>query len=167
MPCKQRPEDLRAERGHKILGGNRSSPQYILLRQASLTLPARPAGAGAPRPAPVVSAFSGQRPGPTHHRGRAWHPHPRRLGPKARAVYPAGAPFLSKKWGKEDQGEGVSSPLDPSSLVGGALRAVPWPGDGPAAQARQVGCVRACRLGAQGLWVWHFGKRDRAAFFTL
>ncbi len=70
-----------------------------------------------------------------------------------RAAYPAGAPFLSKKWGKEDQGEGVSSPLDPSSLVGLALRAVPWPGDGPAAQARQVGCVRACRLGAQGLWV--------------
>ena len=67
-----------------------------------------------------------------------------------RAAYPAGAPFLSKKWGKEDQGEGVSSPLGPSSLVGVTLRAVPWLGDGPAAQARQVGSVRACRLGAQG-----------------
>ena len=44
------------------------------------------------------------------------------------------APFLEKKGGKEPQGEGVSSPLDPSSLVGVALRAVPWFGSRPAAQ---------------------------------
>ncbi len=53
-----------------------------------------------------------------------------------RAPARRGAPFLEKKGGKEPQGEGVSSPLDPSSLVGGALRAVPWVGSRPAAQAR-------------------------------
>ena len=30
---------------------------------------------------------------------------------------PAGAPFLPKKWRKEGQGGGVSSPLEPPSLV--------------------------------------------------
>ena len=33
------------------------------------------------------------------------------------AACPAGAPFLPKKWGKESQGGGVSSPLEPPSLV--------------------------------------------------
>ena len=36
-----------------------------------------------------------------------------------------GGPISLEKWGKEHQGGGVSSPLDPPSLVGLALRAVP------------------------------------------
>ena len=71
-----------------------------------------------------------------------------------RAACPAGAPFLPKKWGKEGQGGGVSSPLEPPSPVWGdcwgyssnkftGLRPIPSRPYGP-----------AHRLGRAGVGVW-------------